>query len=579
MHGSTVAALLRVSTVGAEGNGAWLEETLRIDSEVLGIQRVSYWAFRDDPPSLFCELSYVAPSGLFERGAVLLERDSPVYFEQIRKPQLVDATDARTDPRTRDLGAYLQALDVGAMLDAPVCRRGRPVGVLCHERVGVRRPWSEADQAFALVVSQAIAAALESRARLQSEEAERQATFLSGIARDLAEPLDLETVGEIATRRALPILGDIVTLDLYEAGVRRFRATAHATEEAQRQGEEWKRRHPRGMDRHTLIARAMRESQSIILPVITREAIATFDTPGITELLTMFNVRSAMAVPFQTRGKLTGGISFLSASRTYSQDDLRFAETYARQVGGILENARLYHQAQSAIRVRDEFVSLASHELRTPLAGLLASAESIVRLSKRSQPPDGRLLELGEIVARQVQQLSRLAERIVAAAQLVGHPTLEPAPMDLAELVRHVAMEFEGLATRSGSPLVVRTGPAIGRWDRARLEQVVSNLMGNAIKFGEGRPIEVTVSSREDVACFSVKDHGIGIAADQVGALFRRYRRAVPARSFGGLGLGLYLVRVIVEAHGGTVRAESKLGEGATFIVELPQPSDSAALA
>jgi signal transduction histidine kinase len=577
MQRLTVAALLRLSAAGANENGAWLEEILRIDSEILETPRVSYWSFRDDPPCLFCELGFVASAGLFERGAILSESASPSYFDQIRKLQVVDAADARTDPRTRELGAYLEALNIGAILDAPVCRKGRPVGVLCHEHVGAPRQWSQDDQAFALAVSQTVAASLESRARLHSEEAERQATFLSAVARDLAEPLELERIGDLATRRALPILGDIVTLDLHEAGIRRFRATAHSTEEGQRLGEEWKQRHPRTMDRQVLIERAIREHQSVILPRISLEALATFDLPGITEMLTTFGIRSAMAVPLQIRGRLTGGLSFLSASRSYSQDDLRFAEAYARQIGGILENARLYQQAQEAIRVRDEFVALASHELRTPLAGLLASTEGIVRLIQKSEPTGGAIRRLGDIVARQVAQFGRLTERILAASQLVERPALAPEPFDLGELVRQVAHGFDELARRAGSSVVVRAeAPAVGRWDRRRLGQVISNLIGNAIKFGEGRPIDVTISSHDDTASLTVTDHGIGISADQLGELFQRYRRAVPARHFGGLGLGLYLVRVIVEAHGGTVHAKSKLGEGTTFTVELPRPAASA---
>jgi signal transduction histidine kinase len=573
MERSTVAALLRLSSAGANENGAWLEEILRIDSEVLEVKRVSYWSFRDDPPSLFCELSFVGASGFFERGATLAESESPAYFAEIRKLQLVDAADARADPRTRDLGAYLRNLNIGAILDAPVCRFGRTVGVLCHEHVGAKRQWTDADQAFALAVSQAVAASLESRARLLSEGAEKQARFLSDLTRDLAEPLDLESVGEIATRRALALLGDIATLDLYEAGVRRFRATAHATEEGQRRGVEWNRRYRRSMDNQGLIARAMRENQSVIIPVVNPEAVAMFAVPGLNELLSTFGIRSAMAVPLQIRGRLTGGVSFLSSSRSYTQDDLRFAEAYARQIGGILENARLYQQAQEAICVRDEFVALASHELRTPLAGLLASAEGIVRLIQKSAQPGAPILRLGEIVSRQVQQLNRLTERILAAAQLVGHPTLEPERMDLVELVRQVARSLEGLAERTGGRLVVKAGaPVVGLWDRGRLEQVFSNLLGNAIKFGAAKSIEVTVSSRDDTASVTVEDHGIGISADLLGSLFQRFQRAVSARNFGGLGLGLYVVRVIVEAHGGTVRAESKLGEGATFIVELPQP-------
>ena len=132
-----------------------------------------------------------------------------------------------------------------------------------------------------------------------------------------------------------------------------------------------------------------------------------------------------MAVPLQFRGKLTGAMSFLSDHRTYGQDDLRFAEAYARQVSGILENTRLYQQAEEAIRVRDEFVSLASHELRTPLTALRTSAEGILRQADKGDGAAAEsVLRLGRIVARQVEHLDRLSERLLAASQIVGHLTL-----------------------------------------------------------------------------------------------------------------------------------------------------------
>ena len=207
MRTSTVAALLRLSSVPADQGGDWLEDVLRIDSEALQVARVSYWSLHADPPRIFCELCYVAPSGLFERGAVLHARTSPVYFAELDKLQIIDAADARADPRTRDLGPYLVAKNVGAVLDAPVFVQNRPVGILCHEHVGGSRAWSNGDQEFALAISQTVVARLEAHARNQSEEAERRASFLSEVAPTLAEPVAVEEVAEIAVRRALPIAG------------------------------------------------------------------------------------------------------------------------------------------------------------------------------------------------------------------------------------------------------------------------------------------------------------------------------------------------------------------------------------
>jgi signal transduction histidine kinase len=153
--------------------------------------------------------------------------------------------------------------------------------------------------------------------------------------------------------------------------------------------------------------------------------------------------------------------------------------------------------------------------------------------------------------------------------------------VDLAALVRDVAERFTEELLREGYILSVHAErPAIGRWDPIRLEQVVSNLLSNAIKFGANKPIDIAVRVADGTATLVVRDNGIGMPADRLPHIFDRFARAVPARSYGGLGLGLYIVRTIVEALGGSVRAESEDGQGSTFTVELPcdgpPPKDAA---
>jgi signal transduction histidine kinase len=572
MRTSTVAALLRLSSVPADEGGDWLEDILRIDSEALQVARVSYWSLHANPPRMFCELCYIAPSRLFERGAVLHARTSPVYFGQLDKLQVIDAADARADPRTRDLGPYLESKNIGALLDAPVFVQNRPAGILCHEHVGGSRAWSNADQEFALAISQTVVARLEAHARNQSEYAERRATFLAEVAPALAAPVVVEEVAETAVRRSLPILGEMATLAAFEGGAIRYRSVAHVTAAGEHLLADWQRQYPPSIESRHLISQVLRESKSLVIPVVTPEARNVFTSPGAAELARLLNVRSAMAVPLQFRGKRTGAMSFLSDHRTYGQDDLRFAEAYARQVSGILENTRLYQQAHEALRVRDEFVSLASHELRTPLTALRTSATQLLRQAMKGDGASGEpILRLGRIVARQIEHLNRLNERLLAASQIAGRLTLRTARFDLAASVRKVARSLAVPAEQSGSGISVEAeAPVIGVWDHQRIELAVGNLLENAIKFGAGQRIEVSVGARDGTAMVSVRDHGIGISAEQLGTLFQRYQRGVSARNFGGLGLGLFVVRVIVEAHGGTVRAESRIGEGATFVVELP---------
>ena len=214
--------------------------------------------------------------------------------------------------------------------------------------------------------------------------------------------------------------------------------------------------------------------------------------------------------------------------------------------------------------MRDEFVSLASHELRTPLTALRTSAEGILRQADKGNGAAAEsVLRLGRVVARQVEHLDRLSERLLAASQIVGQLALRTERFDLAASVGEVARGLAVRAAQFGSGIRVEAAaPVIGVWDRGRIDQVVRNLLENAIKFGSGQRIEVSVGARDGTAIVSVRDHGIGISPEHLEALFQRYQRAV---------------RVIVEAHGGIVRAESRIGEGAAFVVELPGAEVAAA--
>ena len=231
--------------------------------------------------------------------------------------------------------------------------------------------------------------------------------------------------------------------------------------------------------------------------------------------------------------------------------------------------------AEAGVELRDEFISVASHELRTPLTALLLSVQALSRAMHRAgAAPDVATLERTlENCQRQTTRLARLVEGLLDASQISsGAVALEREDVRLMEVVRDVARMHAADAERCGSPIQIDGDAAIGgRWDRIRLEQVVSNLLRNAILYGQGKPVQIDVRTEGGAARLSVVDHGIGIAPDQQERIFGRFERGVSARNYGGMGLGLYIARRIVEAHGGRVRVESKPGAGAKFIVELPQ--------
>jgi PAS domain S-box-containing protein len=242
-------------------------------------------------------------------------------------------------------------------------------------------------------------------------------------------------------------------------------------------------------------------------------------------------------------------------------------------VGDVTEQLRLYRETREAVRARDEFLAVAAHELRTPLAALRLRVQGTAAALKMEQQVAPERLARALVAAdRQVQRLADLVEGLLDVSRLQSHsPRLNLETVDLSRVVRDVVVRSEEMASRAGCLLVMRDSePVLGRWDALRLGQVVTHLLSNAVKFGPGRPVELEVRADVDSGLLVVRDHGIGIAADRVDGLFQRFERAVPVRNYGGLGLGLYRLHRIVEAHGGQVSVSSVPGEGATFSVRLP---------
>jgi PAS domain S-box-containing protein len=230
---------------------------------------------------------------------------------------------------------------------------------------------------------------------------------------------------------------------------------------------------------------------------------------------------------------------------------------------------------ESAVRVRDDFLSIASHELKTPLTALKLQAQMQQRnLSKGNLEafrPEGLKRALDSEV-RQINQLNRLIDDMLDISRInTGKLTIERERFDLCELAQEVIERFAAQFKASACDLSIECcDPVVGNWDRFRIEQVIANLLTNALKYGSGKPVHISAVRDGDMAKLTVKDHGMGIAPEDLERVFQRFERAVPSASISGLGLGLFIARQIVEMHGGRLSAESEVGKGSAFIVELP---------
>ena len=249
------------------------------------------------------------------------------------------------------------------------------------------------------------------------------------------------------------------------------------------------------------------------------------------------------------------------------EEERAFLLALSQQVAQAFERANLYLAAQAAVRVREDFLSVAGHELRTPLTSLKLQ----LQLLERSRPAHVGVPRL-QAMERQVERLESLVASLLDVGRLSeGRLSLELAEVELGALTREVLERLAEVLERAGCEVHLEVpAPVSGRWDAHRLDQVLVNLLTNAAKYGAGRPVHVRVEGAGDFARLTVRDEGIGIAPEALPRLFGRFERAVSDSQYGGLGLGLYISRQLVEAMGGRVRVDSRLGEGATFAVELP---------
>ncbi|HZF53263.1 MAG TPA: MEDS domain-containing protein [Polyangiaceae bacterium] len=234
-------------------------------------------------------------------------------------------------------------------------------------------------------------------------------------------------------------------------------------------------------------------------------------------------------------------------------------------------------ELEEALKVREEFLSIASHELKTPLAALKLQLDGLLRGLR------GGRLSLDEVTRRvaraeaQCGRLDALATNLLEASVATsGRMTLDPASIDLAELACEAVARFGEQLVRAGSQVrLTATAPVRGSWDRLRLEQVITNLLSNALKHAPGTLIEVRVEVIGREAVLTVRDHGPGVSSADRDRIFERYTQAAPGKSAGGFGLGLWITRHIVEALGGSIELDSELGRGASFKVRLPRAPTS----
>jgi signal transduction histidine kinase len=424
-----------------------------------------------------------------------------------------------------------------------------------------------------LALARELREAEERRERRRAEHADR---FLSRSSALLSESLDLDrTVARIAAI-SVPELSDFCAVavpDGEDGSMRQASASADGVLSPLR----------RWQPSATSFPWALQVIQSGA-PVIAPDAPADLFsadvwTPDEKKALEPLRPAAYVCVPMRTGTTVVGALCLMIARsrRPFDSFDVELAQRLANRAAMAIAHARLYREAQEAVRARDDFLSVASHELRTPLTPLqlhMLRLRAIAREGKLVGMPAEELAKVLDTSVRLVERLSLEVSNLLDVSRIIcGRVAIEPEQFDLSALVRDVTGRAEIELERANCSLeLTGVAPVVGRWDRMRVERIVSNLLSNAMKYGAGKPVEITVDTEGGAARLSVRDHGIGIAHDQVERVFGRFERAVSEHTYGGLGLGLYIVRQFAEAHGGSVEIETRQGQGSTFTVRLPLP-------
>jgi len=290
---------------------------------------------------------------------------------------------------------------------------------------------------------------------------------------------------------------------------------------------------------------------------------------------------AAWVTPLRVRGEVLGlYVLYPEPGRpAYSAAELALIEEVSQRGGLAIDAARLYRRSREATQAREEFLSIASHELKTPLTSLKLHLQSVEREALRSRPaPESvRITRLLRLADRQLNRLREHIDNMLDVSRiLTGRMELNFRDLELSEVVGNVLEGLDEELTRSRVPIRFENGgPIHARWDRPRIEQVVANLVGNAIKYGGQRPVRVAARAHEDRVWLVVQDQGPGIAPKDRERIFQVFERAVRGTNISGFGLGLYVTRQIVQAHGGSIQVEDTPGGGTTFVVELPVDPES----
>ncbi|APR87740.1 High-affnity carbon uptake protein Hat/HatR [Minicystis rosea] len=563
-----------------------LDRLLAVVLENAGAQRGSVILKRDG-----C-LVVVASIAAADRGASFT--DAPVETSAelsrlivqyvARTQQSVVLNDAAREGMFKD-DPYVVAGRIRSVLCVPIQHRGDLTGVLYLENNQIAGAFTEGRVELLRILSSQAAISLqnaqllarEQAARAAAEAAERRAALFAESSKVLTASLDGDEVLRRLAALVVRGLAHWCVIDVVEGDRIRRAAVAHFDPGKKPLLDALLARHPPRRGSPHPAVQVIRTGEPMLLSELSDTVLRRIcEDEDHAALIRGLGAQTVLSVPLVARGRVLGALSLGSGDGRYGRADLDMAQEVASRAAIAIDNAELFEDAQRSVRVRDEFLMVASHELRSPLTPLKLQNQLIRRHMESPAferfPKREVLLTAISRSLTQIDGLIGLVDDLLDVSRIrADRMSLVREPMDLSSLVRATAERYRAVYQSGGGELRFQVASGVrGSWDSARIEQVLTNLLTNAVKYGAGKPIEVTLSIHGGSARIAVRDHGIGIAPEEQDKVFERFERGSSVAHYGGLGLGLYITREIVTAHGGTIRVESAVGRGSVFVVEMP---------
>ena len=503
------------------------------------------------------------PVGEFKIGRIARDRQPLLTNDVFHDPNIGDPEWARRE-------------NMVAFAGYPLLIEGRTVGVLAVF-------WRHAVSAMLLddlaPIAQSVAQFIERKdAEAALGRREQMARFLAQTSADLAELLDHQSTLQKIASTSVPAFADWCTVDLKdESGQVRRLAVSHVNPAKERILKLIRKKYPPSLNDPHGVGAVLRTSEPELIESMTAEQVENIarDAEHL-RLLRELGPRSLISVPIAWRGKILGALTYVQSEsgRRYTLLDLQMASDLARRAAVAMENAQMYFELREADQRKDEFLATLAHELRNPLAPL----RNALTLLKATDCDQQTLRDTRDMMDRQLQQMVRLVDDLLDVSRITrDRIELRRESVLLSAAVQSAVEISRELIDKAGHQLSVRLPgePVHLNADPTRLSQVFSNLLNNAAKYTEngGNILFNAERLAGDRVRVRVQDNGLGIdpkTLPHIFELFTQEGRALE-RAQGGLGIGLSLVKRLVEMHGGTVEAHSRgRGQGSEFVVELP---------